>query len=345
MSQHDMLVDNDTGRNVRLDINDALAALVSNSSGATEPSTMFAFQLWADTTNNLLKIRNAANNAWITVGTLSAVNLGLLSLAGGTLTGALLLATAGSASSPDLSFSGDSNTGIFRAGADLLGWSAGGVELARLDGVLGYLKLLGTAGLLMPSGTTAERPTGVTGLIRHNSTLGKFEGYSGGLWKDLGGGGGGSGILWVQDTDAPVSLIENNQELFVFGDGLSQYLYALLKVPASYVAGTQIKMYLPWYASSSTNTILMQSLSTLVRSGVDAISTTTNQRTSTNAAVANIVDTPQIATLDITDSSGQINSVAVSANDLIKVRLQRGTGSNTNDAKIPVYGTEVSFNG
>ena len=78
----------------------------------------------------------------------------------------------------------------------------------------------------------------------------------------------------------------------------------------------------------------MQSLSTLVRSGVDAISTTTNQRTSTNAAVANIVDTPQIATLDITDSSGQINSVAVSANDLIKVRPHIVTGKQIGRAHV-----------
>jgi hypothetical protein len=39
----------------------------------------------------LLKIRNAANNGCIIVGTLAATNLGLLSLAGGTLTGNLTL--------------------------------------------------------------------------------------------------------------------------------------------------------------------------------------------------------------------------------------------------------------
>jgi hypothetical protein len=39
----------------------------------------------------LLKIRNAANNGWYVVGTLGATNLGLLSLAGGTLTGNLTL--------------------------------------------------------------------------------------------------------------------------------------------------------------------------------------------------------------------------------------------------------------
>jgi len=56
----------------RADLNDALPALASNNSGATEPSTMFAHQWWVDTsaTPNLLKQRNADNDAWITVGSL-----------------------------------------------------------------------------------------------------------------------------------------------------------------------------------------------------------------------------------------------------------------------------------
>lgn len=77
MSQHDMNLANAAGAAFRADLNDALAALVSNSSGATAPATTFSYQLWADTTTGLLKIRNAANSAWITVGTLASTNLGL----------------------------------------------------------------------------------------------------------------------------------------------------------------------------------------------------------------------------------------------------------------------------
>jgi hypothetical protein len=47
--------------------------------------------LWADTTAGLLKIRNAANSGWITVGTLADANLGLLPTTGGVLTGNLTL--------------------------------------------------------------------------------------------------------------------------------------------------------------------------------------------------------------------------------------------------------------
>ena len=71
MATHDYSVANDTGANVRADINNALSAIVSNNSSATEPSTTFAYQWWADTANDLLKQRNAANNAWISILTLS----------------------------------------------------------------------------------------------------------------------------------------------------------------------------------------------------------------------------------------------------------------------------------
>ena len=71
MATHDYVIANDTGANVRGDINNALSAVVSNNSNGSEPSTKFAFQWWADTGGGLLKIRNAANNAWVTVGTLA----------------------------------------------------------------------------------------------------------------------------------------------------------------------------------------------------------------------------------------------------------------------------------
>jgi len=64
-----------------------LAAIVSQNSGASAPTTTFAFQPWADTTTGLLKIRNAANSAWVTVGTLASTNLGLATLASPSFTG------------------------------------------------------------------------------------------------------------------------------------------------------------------------------------------------------------------------------------------------------------------
>lgn len=185
MSQHDYLLDNQTGASFRSDLNNALAAIATLNSGATEPSTTYAFQLWADTANNLLKIRNAANSGWVSIGTLSATNLGLLALSGGTLTGALLVAL-GTVSAPGVAFSGDSNTGLYSSGADILGLVAAGVEYLRVSSA--GVDLLGTGAVKVPVGTTAQQPTPSTGMLRYNSTTGKFEGYHASSWKSVGGG-------------------------------------------------------------------------------------------------------------------------------------------------------------
>jgi hypothetical protein len=70
MTQHSFVEPNEAGAAYRSGMNTALQALASLSSGASEPSTRYPYQLWADTTSGLLKIRNAANSAWITLGAL-----------------------------------------------------------------------------------------------------------------------------------------------------------------------------------------------------------------------------------------------------------------------------------
>jgi hypothetical protein len=69
--QHDYNVANDTGSAVRADINNLAQAIATVNSGATAPSTTFAYQLWADTTAGLLKQRNAANTSWLVRGSLT----------------------------------------------------------------------------------------------------------------------------------------------------------------------------------------------------------------------------------------------------------------------------------
>ena len=117
MATHDYVIDNSTGANVRADINNVLAAIVSNNSGSSEPSTTYAYQWWADTNAGVLKIRNSANNAWVT----------LLEL-DGTLT-----LEDGSNSAPAIGFRDDLNTGIFSSGADNLDITCGGTTRANFS--------------------------------------------------------------------------------------------------------------------------------------------------------------------------------------------------------------------
>lgn len=87
MAQHDYSIANQSGLAFRQDLNNALLAIVSQNSGASQPSTTYAYQWWADTTTGLLKLRNAANSAWITIGTLASANLGLATVASPSFTG------------------------------------------------------------------------------------------------------------------------------------------------------------------------------------------------------------------------------------------------------------------
>ena len=116
MAQHDYVIDNSTGANVRADINSVLQAISSTNSGSSAPSTTYAFQLFANTTTSKLQIRNAANSAFVDL-------IGL--------DGSILLPD-GSVSSPSLAFSDDLNTGLFSSAADTLNFTTGGVERMEL---------------------------------------------------------------------------------------------------------------------------------------------------------------------------------------------------------------------
>ena len=65
MANHDYIIDNQTFPATRTDLNNALAAIVSNNSSSSEPSTKYAYQWWYDTSSNTLKFRNADNDAWV----------------------------------------------------------------------------------------------------------------------------------------------------------------------------------------------------------------------------------------------------------------------------------------
>jgi hypothetical protein len=98
MAQSDQSVQNATFPSVRADINDNLAALFSQSSGNSEPTTTVAFQLWVDTSSSppVWKVRNGSNSAWITVGVLDPAGFqvgGITPIANGG-TGAITAALA-----------------------------------------------------------------------------------------------------------------------------------------------------------------------------------------------------------------------------------------------------------
>ena len=161
MATHDYSLANQSGSAFRGDLNNALSAIATNNSSSTDPATTFANQWYVDTGDSTLKIRNAANSAYVNVsavGGIGTANLGLALAASPTFTGT---ATFG-----------------------------------------GNILMSGTGTLDLPVGTTAERPgTPNNGMIRYNSTLSRYEGYSGSAWSQIGGGATGGGTDQVFYTN------------------------------------------------------------------------------------------------------------------------------------------------
>jgi hypothetical protein len=164
MSQHDFNIANQGFPAFRSDLNNALAALASTSSGASAPSTTYANQFWYDETNNIIKMRNEANSGWISIGFL------------------------------------DQTSGFFYPFA---GATAVTVSASDINAVTAKVpRTTSTGSALIPTGTNGERDgTPAAGYFRFNTTLGKFEGYSGSAWGSVGGGatGGGSDDVFYEN--------------------------------------------------------------------------------------------------------------------------------------------------
>ena len=176
---HDYDIGNAVGATFRADLNTCLGDIQSLNSGSSDPSTTVAYKIWADTANNLLKIRNSANNGWLTLGDLTdATNLGLATKASPTFSGTVT------------------------SGGDIV--------------------MSGTGSLQLPTGTTAQRPTGATGDIRFNTTTTAFEGYNGGSWGELANGVPIGSVFNLATTTVPTGFLECN------GAAISRSTYASL---------------------------------------------------------------------------------------------------------------------
>ena len=161
-----------------------------------------------------------------------------------------------------------------------------------------------------------------------------------------GGGGGGVALNWQEPSNSPLPIYaEDKSLLYSWSAGLAQNLQTSFKVPSTYVAGHAIKLLMPFYSASySSGNDLMTTVSTLILTGTNAMSVTTNQRTSTNSAATPAgSEIPNMVTFDLTDSTGHINSVVVNPNDVILINLTRGTDTDTSDIHGLVYSGEITL--
>ena len=134
LSVTDFTIDNASGQSVRLDIQACLKALQGQSAESSDlaDSQCVAGMWFLRSDSNTLKIRGSGSS-FTTVGSIDQANLGLLPRSGGTMTGALLIDDSSSASTPALSFDGDTDLGLFRKSANVMGFSSSGTERLIMD--------------------------------------------------------------------------------------------------------------------------------------------------------------------------------------------------------------------
>lgn len=145
MSQHDLDIANQSFPAFRSDLNDALEAIATLQSGATAPATTYGGMPWIDTTEQMLKFRNVANDGWINAIKFDLVN-DVVKQVGQTI------APDGSVSQPSYTFDSDGDTGIYRKGVNSMGFGAGGFE--RMVVKSAGVDMLGTVTAPTVSGNT-----------------------------------------------------------------------------------------------------------------------------------------------------------------------------------------------
>ena len=181
----------------------------------------------------------------------------------------------------------------------------------------------------------------------YNKGQNMFSREPGGAVSPLGGGagGGGGGANWVGDA---LEAEEFNEAVRQFAQSDTQQLDLYVKVPQGYLTGRQIQMFLGFYSPDTANDVRLQTVTSLIRKGQDAVDSSTNQHTAntgdlTLSAPANEY---REGTVDLTDASGLINGAAVTAGDLLRVELTREAPAGTeatSDVRFIPSSTEVKF--
>lgn len=192
----------------------------------------------------------------------------------------------------------------------------------------------------------SSEPTSKVGRLIWDTSTNSLKVGTGSSWTTIGiaAASGGTAVNWFAASGAPYEDEDNNQKIYKYEAGLTQDLVMFYKVPKNYVAGTQIQLLIGVYSPSTSGTVQMDAVSTLIRKDTDSIDSTTLQHTKNGNSLTNTTaNQMRQVTIDITDSSGQIASTAVSGGDLIKVQLRRGTDTDTAEvAFVPNY-TEVTL--
>jgi hypothetical protein len=182
-------------------------------------------------------------------------------------------------------------------------------------GGLDILTATGTSHWVLPVGTTAQRPgTPATGMIRYNSSISSFEGYSSGAWASLGG---------VKSVDGYTYIIAETSAGASNGD-LDFYAEA-----ASGTAATQVGQW--------NRTNLKDYTGTLVGTQ------TTQNIFNTTATTINACGAATTLTIGATTGTATIRNSTVAVSNALTVGTTLGvTGATTLSSALTYGGVTLS---
>mgnify|MGYP003132465230 CR=1 FL=1 len=141
-----------------------------------------------------------------------------------------------------------------------------------------------TDAILVPVGTTAQRPSGAAGQFRYNSTLGRFEGHNGTEFAEIGGGGGTNTFTRDSFTGNGSTTaftlsqsIDDENDLIVFNGGVFQNQAAYSVSGTTLTFGT---------APANGNTVIVYSVRTAVSGSNTSLATMTGDGSDTTLTLA-----------------------------------------------------------
>lgn len=209
----------------------------------------------------------------------------------------------------------------------------------------------GAQAFYVPSGTTGNRPTGVAGAFRYNTTTGAFEGYTD-SWGDIGGSGAtnislneftGNGSTTAFTLSADPGT-ENNTQVYIDGVYQEKGTYAVSGTTLTFSTappnGTSIEVNA--FTASSVGVVADGSITTAkladstgssdgVTTAKIATDAVTQAKIGDDAVGADQLASNSVVTASIVDSTGSSDGVTtakVADNAITLAKMAGGTDGN-----------------
>ena len=213
----DYVVDNDTGANVRTDLNNLFEAIRQNNGYGTEPTTKYNYMWYANTGTGRMSFYKAdASN-----------RIEFIHLANGNFFG-----PDGSVSDPSYTFGNQASTGFYKAGTNVIGVSNNSVQMAEFNtngtlvkGILDVIPTSGVANFSVKTNSSNSSDSNINMVADTTYTSGGFQ------IKRRAGANGSTELVhrgtgdFVIDADEAANIVfktDSTDRVSFMGDGTNE---------------------------------------------------------------------------------------------------------------------------